>query len=81
MVGCSMEDSNPRKSLDAIAEQYSENVPSDLRQSYSFEWYLNELYENPSIARNAHQRLSDMFQHFGTEYDEDRGVVEYKFAS
>jgi len=76
-----MEDSNPRKSLDAIAEQYSENVPSDLRQSYSFEWYLNELYENPSIARNAHQRLSDMFQHFGTEYDEDRGVVEYKFAS
>lgn len=68
------------KGLDQINEEYRESVPDDLRQSYSFDWYLNELYENPRIARNAHQRLADMFEHYGREYDEERGVVEYTFA-
>ena len=71
----------PRLGVDEVVEQYKDSVPEDLRESYSFDWYLNELYENPAIARNAHQRLSDMFEHFGKEYDEETGVVEYKLAS
>ncbi|PSP51523.1 serine protein kinase PrkA, partial [Halobacteriales archaeon QH_1_68_42] len=33
------------------------------------------------VARNAHQRVADMFDYYGTEYDEDDGVVEYELAS
>lgn len=76
-----MADQNQRKTLDSITEQYHNDVPEDLRESYSFEWYLDELYEDPKIARNAHQRVADMFEFFGTEYDEDRGIVDYKFAT
>jgi len=81
MIDCIMADTSTRKSLDAINEEYRSSVPQDLRQSYSFEWYLDEVYENPLVTRNAHQRVADMFEHFGTEYDEDTGIVEYKLAS
>ncbi|MDR9380511.1 MAG: serine protein kinase PrkA, partial [Natronomonas sp.] len=29
----------------------------------------------------AHQRLADMFDHYGTSYDEEAGIVEYEIAS
>jgi serine protein kinase len=67
--------------LDTINEKHQDEIPEGLRDSHSFEWYLEELSASPRIARNAHQRLSDMFRHYGTEYDEERGVVEYKLAS
>jgi len=67
--------------LDRVNETHREEIPDDLRTSHSFNWYLEELADNPRIARNAHQRLSDMFRFYGTEYDEERGVVEYKMAS
>jgi len=67
--------------LDAINQKYQDEVPEGLRETHSFEWYLEELSQSPRIARNAHQRLSDMFRFYGTEYDEERGVVEYKMAS
>jgi serine protein kinase len=67
--------------LDTINEQYQDNVPEGLRNARPFQWYLEELSDNPKIARNAHQRLADMFRYYGTEYDEDRGVVEYRMAS
>ncbi len=67
--------------LDTINEQFRNSVPDDRRKAHSFGWYLNELQQSPEIARNAHQRLCDMFEHYGTEYDEERGVVEYRMAS
>jgi len=67
--------------LQSINQVYKDSVPEGLREQFSFEWYLEELTEDPYIARNAHQRLSDMFRFYGTEYDEERGVMEYKMAS
>jgi len=70
-----------RQRLDALSQEYRDRIPSDLRETRSFEWYLDELYDDPKIARSAHQRIADMFDYYGTEYDEDDGVVEYKLAS
>jgi len=68
-----------RHTLERLSEEYRTNVPDDLRNP-SFNWYLDALYEEPRIARNAHQRVADMFDHYGTQYDEERGVVEYALA-
>ena len=68
-------------SLSELSRSYRESVPEDLRDAHSFEWYLGELYEQPTIARNAHQRVADMFDHYGADYDEEAGVVEYELAS
>ncbi|MCL9813314.1 PrkA family serine protein kinase [Natranaeroarchaeum aerophilus] len=69
------------ETLDELSKEYRESIPGDLRESRSFDWYLDEVYEDPKIARNAHQRVADMFDHYGTEYDEEAGVVEYHLAS
>jgi serine protein kinase len=69
------------ETLRELSEEYQASMPADLRETKSFEWYLDELYDDPKIARNANQRVADMFDHYGTEYDEDDGVVEYKLAS
>jgi len=74
-----MNDTND--TLAELSREYQDAIPADLREYRSFEWYLDELYDDPKIARNAHQRVADMFDHYGTEYDEDDGVVEYKLAS
>ena len=70
-----------RATLESLSREYRESVPEDLREAKSFEWYLDAVYEDPRIARNAHQRVADMFDHYGTDYDEDAGVVEYRMAS
>jgi serine protein kinase len=70
-----------RESLEDLSQEYRDTIPADLRETHSFEWYLDEVYEHPRIARNAHQRVADMFDYYGTEYDEDAGVVEYRLAS
>ena len=70
-----------RATLETLSRQYKESVPEDLREAKSFGWYLDAVYEDPRIARNAHQRVADMFDHYGTDYDEDAGVVEYRMAS
>lgn len=75
------ENAPTRKGVAELNEEYRNSVPDDLRKTYSFEWYLNELYDDPMIGRNAHQRLADMFDHYGKEYDESTGVVEYKLAT
>jgi serine protein kinase len=69
------------ETLEELSKEYRSSIPSDLRQTRSFEWYLEELYDSPKIARNAHQRVADMFDYYGTSYDEDAGVVEYELAS
>ncbi len=73
--------SNNNTTLESLSQEYRDTIPSDLRQTRSFDWYLEELQANPKIARSAHQRVADMFDFYGTEYDEDDGVVEYKLAS
>jgi len=70
-----------KETLEELSREYQDAIPSDLRATHSFDWYLDQLYEDPRIARNAHQRVADMFDYYGTEYDEDAGVVEYKLAS
>ncbi|MEF8841674.1 MAG: serine protein kinase PrkA [Haloarculaceae archaeon] len=69
------------ETLEDLSQEYRNSIPSDLRETRSFDWYLDELYEDPRIARNAHQRVADMFDYYGTEYDEGLGVVEYQLAS
>ncbi len=69
------------ETLDDLSRSYQESMPEDLRETKSFDWYLRKVYDDPKIARNAHQRVADMFDYYGTEYDEDSGVVEYRLAS
>ncbi|HMB50855.1 MAG TPA: serine protein kinase PrkA, partial [Natronoarchaeum rubrum] len=73
--------SGDTETLDELSQEYRQSMPEDLRETKSFEWYLDEVYADPKIARNAHQRVADMFDHYGTEYDEETGVVEYRLAS
>src|SRR6056297_1766294 len=70
-----------RDTLAELSREYQDSIPADLRETHTFDWYLDQLYDDPRIARNAHQRVADMFDYYGTEYDEDAGVVEYKIAS
>jgi serine protein kinase len=72
--------SNP-DTLAELSDEYRASIPSDLRKHHDFDWYLDQLYTEPTIARNAHQRVADMFDFYGTEYDENAGLVEYKMAS
>ena len=69
------------ETLEELSEEYRTSIPSDLRRTRSFEWYLETLYDEPKVARNAHQRVADMFDFYGTSYDEETGVVEYELAS
>jgi serine protein kinase len=69
------------RSLQEISDSYRDSVPDGIRSARSFGWYLDEINESPRIARNAHQRLADMFDFYGTEYDEEAGVVRYRLAS
>jgi serine protein kinase len=73
--------SDSQLTLASISEQYRASVPEDLRKPKSFDWYLSELREDPRIGRNAHQRVADMFDFYGTSYDEEAGIVEYDLAS
>jgi len=73
--------SNDRQTLESLSQHYQASVPEDLREAKTFDWYLDEVTDDPRIARNAHQRVADMFDHYGTTYDEDAGVVEYTMAS
>lgn len=67
--------------LTEVSEEHRASVPEDLRETKSFGWYIDEVFEDPAILRSAHQRLADMFEYYGSEYDEDRGVVMYEMAS
>jgi serine protein kinase len=69
------------ETLEELSKHYRESMPADLREAKTFEWYLEKVHEDPKLARNANQRVADMFDHYGTEYDEDAGVVEYLMAS
>ncbi|WP_257297963.1 PrkA family serine protein kinase [Haloarchaeobius sp. FL176] len=70
-----------RESLAELSTDYKESIPADLRETKSFEWYLDEVYEDPLVSRNAHQRVADMFDFYGTEYDEREGIVKYQLAT
>jgi serine protein kinase len=74
-----MSDSQP--TLQQLSDQYRESMPADLRETHDFGWYLDEVVADPRVTRTAHQRVADMFDFYGTEYDEDRGVVEYAMAA
>lgn len=67
--------------LTSLSQEFASETPDDLHRPKSFQWYLNEVVSDPEISRNAHQRLADMFDYFGTEYDEEQDVVKYRIAS
>ncbi|ELY88971.1 PrkA family serine protein kinase [Natrinema altunense] len=69
------------ETLEQLSTDYKESMPADLRETKSFDWYLEVVYEDPKVARNAHQRVADMFDYYGTTYDETEGMVEYQLAS
>jgi serine protein kinase len=69
------------ETLAELSAEYRASIPEDLREPRSYEWYLETLEADPAVARNAHQRVADMFDFYGAEYDEGRGVVEYELAS
>ncbi|EMA38624.1 PrkA family serine protein kinase [Halococcus hamelinensis] len=73
--------SGETNTLEALSEEYRASIPTDLRTTQTFQWYLDTVREEPPIARNAHQRVADMFDFYGTEYDEDTGIVEYHLAT
>ncbi len=73
--------SDTRETLEELSNEYKQTIPSDMRETRSFDWYLQTLYEDPKVARNAHQRVADMFDFYGTKYDEEAGVVEYTLAA
>jgi len=70
-----------KQTLEQLSQEYRDAIPADLRETRTFDWYLDQLYDDPKIARSAHQRVADMFDYYGTEYDEEAGVVEYELAS
>jgi serine protein kinase len=69
------------KRLEELSDAHKDEMPEDIRETREFGWYLDEVIRNPKVARNSHQRLADMFDEYGTEYNEDWGIVEYKIAS
>ncbi|KOX91705.1 PrkA family serine protein kinase [Haloarcula rubripromontorii] len=73
--------SKNKETLEALSKEYRDTIPADLRKTNTFDWYLQQLYDEPKIARNAHQRVADMFDYYGKTYDEEAGVVEYELAS
>lgn len=70
-----------RDTLGRLSKEYKEQMPEDLRKSKDYRWYLNEVVDNPEITRSAHQRLADMFDYYGSEYNDEWNVVEYKMVS
>jgi len=50
--------------LEALSKEYKyrDTVPADLRKTNTFDWYLQQMYDEPNIARNPHQRMADMFR-------------------
>lgn len=73
--------SSKRTRLEDVNDEYKNSAPDDLRKRRAFSWYLDEVYDDPQILRNAHQRVADMFDHYGAEYHEEREQVEYQIAS
>ncbi len=67
--------------LSKYSQEHKDEIPSDIGDPKSFEWYLDQLVNSPEIARNAHQRIADMFDYYGTEYNENWEIIEYKLAS
>jgi serine protein kinase len=64
-----------------ISERFKESRVEEMDETFSFEWYLNECVSDPKIARNANQRLADMFEFYGTEYDEEHGFTRYSIPT
>jgi serine protein kinase len=64
-----------------ISNDHKKKIPDDLRDEYKMDWYLNNSIDNPDLLRNAHQRIADMFDFYGKDYDESLGVVKYTLAT
>lgn len=73
---------NARESmLHKIGRHHDIDVYRELNWEGSFEDYLNLIREEPTIVRNAYQRIFDMVTSYGTEeyIDNKKKVVRYNF--
>jgi len=64
-----------------LSNDFKKSTPDDMNKPHPFSWYIDEVLDNPLVARNAHQRLADMFDYYGSTYDEDDEVMKYKLVS
>lgn len=71
----------PHDKLDKLCSDFLSTSPSDIRATNEFGWYLEEIYSDPLVTRNAHQRLADMFEHYGKTYDESTQRYTYDIAT
>lgn len=67
--------------LHKIGRHHDIDVYRELNWEGSFEEYLNLIREEPTIVRNAYQRIFDMVTSYGTEeyIDNKKKVVRYNF--
>ncbi len=67
--------------LSALDEDYKQNIPDDINDSKSFEWFIEEAIDDPYISRSAYQRVSDMFEFYGKDEEMINGRDIYKMVS
>ena len=67
--------------LSMISQMQDIREYQELHWEGTFSEYLDIVREDPSVCRNAYQRLYDMIMHFGTEeYTEyKKRIIRYKF--
>lgn len=66
---------------DFLTDQKSKEKFQDLHWEGTFFEYLDQVKKNPSMTRNAFQRMYDMVMSYGTEnyVDHKKNVTRYKF--
>jgi len=69
------------KILDSVSKSFDQSAYRDRHWSGSFREYVDAVVADPTVARNAFQRLYDMIRSYGTEeYTRHREkLVRYKF--
>ncbi len=67
--------------LHSISQHHDIDEYQDLHWEGSFEDYLNVVRQNPTVTRNAYQRIYDMIMSYGTEeyIDNKKKIVRYNF--
>lgn len=66
--------------LDQLEEEAGEAVEG-FNEKLDFEEYLDVAQEDPGVARSATQRIYDMFESYGSEFDEENDIKEYAIVT
>ncbi|MDY6789578.1 MAG: hypothetical protein SVV03_06500, partial [Candidatus Nanohaloarchaea archaeon] len=66
------------KFAEDVLETEIETQSSNLNETIPYKQYLNEVKKEPKVERDAHTRVDDMLEFFGSEYNENKSRKEYK---